>query len=1168
MSVSRRVVSCVLALIAAGAAPVLAQTYHGGLRGLVREQGAVVPGAGVDLINEATNGTRHTQTNTVGEYAFINVDPGTYTVKVTMQGFKSVENKGVRIGTQQFVTLDFALEVGSLQEAVTVEGQASQLETSNASVGSTLDSTTLQLLPTAGRNPFFLAITTPGVVATGDPQFVRQQDQTNSSLLSLGGGPRRGNNYTLDGVSIVDLRNRATIIPSIEAVEEVKIQVSTYDAEMGRTGGGVFNMTGKSGANSWHGSALGQARPSKARALSFFAQKACDEDPSACAKPATYFYLYGGSLGGPIVKDKTFFWATAEGYKTRTIDDTVVRAPSQREISGDFSQSGVTIYDPLTTRPNPNGIGFIRDPFPGNVIPANRISPVARAFQPYWPNAGPASAALVDVSKTLTFKLDQQWNPNIRSSAMYGYYNSTEPRPRSYLKDGVTQPIGANPADPGDGALLRTVHVIAVNNTITPNPTTAAHVRFGYTTFSDDCVPTAFDPGTLGFASSFVGQVPHKKFPYIGIGGYGTDYNGVMFGDRDVINSDYYSWDANASVSKLLGRHTLKFGGSYRKIGLKEFAAGQTSGTFNFDSQFTGGPDPLNPTSTGDPNALAAFLLGFPSNGRIPVATANDFFIDYYAGYVQDDFRINPSLTVNVGVRYEFEQGLQEKNDAFTVGFDRDRTWPFQVPGVTLKGGLMYAGVDGYPTHQSDPSKNKFAPRAGFAWSIDPKTVLRGGYGLFWAPYQYAFPNENNLGARGFTQITDYVASRDGGLTPCATCSIANPFPNGIAQPSGSANGILTGAGGTVEFVDQFRKSPYVHQFSLDLQRELPGRLIAGIGYIGSRTERIGVGGNDSNTVNINQLDPRFQALGTALLDQVRNPFFGDPRFGDLSAEPTIARGQLLRPYPQFGDLLAHQVSAGHARYHSMILRLERRITNGWGGLVNYTLSSNKSNVFGERNQFSNDSNSLARVVNSYDIEAEYSNSVTEAPHRLNFALTGELPFGKGKSHLSEPGLARTLLGGWALTAVGSFQSGFPVVVIQDSNNSGVFGRVQRPNLTGTSPATDGSTYDHYDPACSCISNWFNTAAWTAAPAFTFGNAPRTDTRMRTPFKTQTDVALQKVEPLGGSKTVMLRAEIINLFNNAQFNGPNTRFGSSSFGRMSSTRGFPRLLQVMLRFAF
>jgi len=1165
MSVSRRVVACVVALIAASVVPVLAQTYHGGLRGLVREQGAVVPGAGVDLVNEATNVSRHTQTNNAGEYAFINVDPATYTVKVTMQGFKTIENKGVRIGTQQFVTLDFALEVGSLAEAVTVESQATPLETSNASVSSNLDSATLQTLPTAGRNPFFLATITPGVTHTGDPQFIRQQDQTNSSLLSLGGGPRRGNNYTLDGVAIVDLRNRATVIPSIEAVEEVKVQVTTYDAEMGRTGGGVFNMTGKSGANAWHGSLLGQNRPSGTRSLSFFGRKACEDGSGSCDKPDTYFYLYAGSLGGPIRKDKTFFWTSFEGYRTNTIDDATVRVPTNRELSGDFSQSGITVYDPLTTRPDPNNPGqYIRTPFPGNVIPANRISPVAAAMRPYWPAGGSASAQLVDKSITGTIKLDQLWTDNFRTSAMYAYYDSTEPQPRSYLKDGETQPIGENHADPGDGALYRTVHAVAVNNTITPNASTVAHVRLGYTQFADDCVPVAgFDPGTLGFSPSFVNQIPVKKFPYFAIGTYGTDYNGYMFGERPINNLKYYSWDANASMSKLLGRHTVKFGASYRQIGAKNFNPSQSAGRYFFDGQFTSA-DPLDPENS-DPHSLAAFLLGYPSDGFITVARPTNAYINYYAGYAQDDLRLSPDLTVNLGLRYEFEQGLQEKNDELTVGFDRDRAWPVQVPGLSLKGGLMYAGVDGYPTHQSDPSKTKFAPRAGFAWSVNPRTVVRGGYGLFYAPHQYPGISATSLGTRGFTQRTDLVASQDGGLTPSA--NIVNPFPSGLSQPTGSATGILTGAGGSVDFVDQFRKSAYVHQYSVDFQRELGNRLVAGIGYIGATSRHLGLGGNDDESVNINQLDPRFQTLGSALFDSVPNPMFGNPVFGAFADQRTIPRGQLLRPYPQFGDILAHQVSDGRAQYHSLVLRLERPIVNGWGGRINYTWSSNQNNIFGELNQFSNNSTSVGRILNSYDVDSEYAHSITEQPHRLNFALTGELPFGKGKKHLSEPGIARVLFGGWAVTGVGYFQSGFPVAVIQSSNNTGLFSRVQRPNVTGTSPTTDGSTESHYDPDCSCLNNWFNPAAWSTAAPFTFGNAPRTNTDMRTPFKTQTDVAFQKTEPIGGG-SLMIRAEIINIFNNTQFNGPNMTFGSSSFGRISSTRGFPRLLQIMARFSF
>ena len=485
--------------------------------------------------------------------------------------------------------------------------------------------------------------------------------------------------------------------------------------------------------------------------------------------------------------------------------------------------------------------------------------------------------------------------------------------------------------------------------------------------------------------------------------------------------------------------------------------------------------------TTADEHALAAFLLGYPSFGDITVATANDFYIDYYGGYVQDDFRINSDLTVNLGLRYEFEQGLQEKTNSFTVGFDRDRPWPFQIPGgPPLKGGLQYAGVDGYPTHQSDPSKTKFAPRAGFAWSINPRTVVRGGYGLFWAPYQYAFPTDNNLGARGFTQVTDYVASTDEGLTPCPTCSIVNPFPNGFDDPTGSAFGLLTGAGGSVNFVDQFRKSPYVHQYSLDLQRELPGNVVAGIGYIGARTERLGVGGTTSATVNINQLDPRFQALGAALLRPGAQPVLRGPALrrllgvtDDLPRAAAAAVPAVRRPAGPPGERRQDPLPLGRPQAGA-----PDRGRLGRPGELHLELEQGQPLRRGQRLQQPGG----GEAVDNYDLEAEYADSLLHAPHRLNVSGTVELPFGKGKSRLSEPGLARTLFGGWSITVVGFYQSGFPVNVIQNTNNSGLFGSNQRPNLTGTDPATSGSTESHYDPSCGCIDELVQPGRLDAGP--------------------------------------------------------------------------------------
>src|SRR5258705_5166991 len=363
------------------------QGFQGGLRGSLKDAGGVIPGVEITLTNEQTNIKRSVVSNERGEYVFASVDPGNYAVKATLQGYKSIDRGGIRIGTQQFLTLDLVMEVGAITENVTVTGEAPLIDTANESTGTVLAMQALQTLPAAGRAAFLIGTTVPTVIPSGDAQFNRQQDQTNASLLSLGSGTRRGNNYTLDGVPITDITNRAVANPSIEALADVKGQVHTYDAEMGRTGGGVFNTTLKSGTNKFHGTAFFQTRPValvKNNYFSDIAFKNCAAGDSLCItknqKPDTSWYVPGGGFGGPIVKDRTFFWFATEDYHNVSTRNGALTLATAAERNGDFSAatnaSGtpIKIYDPLT-----------RLQFPNNVIPANRLSPIALKMLSYVP---------------------------------------------------------------------------------------------------------------------------------------------------------------------------------------------------------------------------------------------------------------------------------------------------------------------------------------------------------------------------------------------------------------------------------------------------------------------------------------------------------------------------------------------------------------------------------------------------------------------------------------------------------------------------------------------------------------------------------------------------------------------------------------------------------------
>ncbi len=713
------------------------------MRGAAREAGGVVPGVAVTLTNKSTNLKRSTVTNDSGEYVFAAVEPGTYALKATLQGFKTIEQDGLRIGTQQFLVVDLAMEVGTLTESVTVTGESPLIETANASHGTVIDAVALQTLPAPGRNVFMIGVTVPTVIPTGDTQFNRQQDQTNASLLSLGGGTRRGNNYTLDGVPITDMRNRASANPTIEALEDLKVQVHTYDAEMGRTGGGTFNTTAKSGTNVWHGSTFFQTRPIWGEKNNYFSELARRDalskgDAGAAArlaKPNNPYYLGGGSLGGPIVKNRTFFFFASEDYHDVQTRNASVLMPTAAERGGDFSgltnSSGarVTIYDPLT-----------RTPFEGNIIPAGRINPVAAAMLKYLPmpdtsvdngSANYTRTSLINnkFEQEYTLKVDHKFTDKISLSGFYLYNRTDEPCANYFGSASQDDPNRF--ADPLDYILKRRPQVLAVNNTWVLSDTSVMTLRFGMTRFPDDqTLSVGFDPSTLGFSPVFLNQITVKKFPDVRIRGYDS-LAGQTFGAIDPYTLNWKSTSANGTYSRFVGTHTFKMGADFRKIGADNNNPGNGAGFFEFDKDITSSTG--SNSSTTDGNAFASFLLGFPSalsnrQSSITLSTPLNVYTYYYGGYWQDDWRLSSKFTVNYGVRVEHEDGLHEVHNNFTVGFDPAVTSALSsvtipadpvagTPARQVAGGLMYPGIDGHKTTQGNPPKAKWSPRIGAVYS-------------------------------------------------------------------------------------------------------------------------------------------------------------------------------------------------------------------------------------------------------------------------------------------------------------------------------------------------------------------------------------------------------------------------------------------------------------------
>ncbi len=1124
--------------LALGASLVIAQSFQGSLRGrIVDPGGAAVPDVKVTAVDEGTSVSRATLTSSEGEYTFASLTPAIYSVIAEAPGFKKLERRGVVVSTQSAVTIDLKLELGQVSEQVNVTEEVSLVESASASTGQVIDRQKLVDLPNLGRNPFMMSKLSQNVVQVGNPKFNRMQDQSGSSQISIAGGPVRGNNYLLDGIAITDSINRAVIIPSLEAVQEVKVQANTYDAEMGRTGGGVFNTFLRSGSNQVHGSAFGYIRETEWLANNFFSNRA---NQPRIEQP---FRNYGGSIGGPVRipkiydgRNRTFFWIAGEAYRQTESAGTRLAVPTALERVGDFSQSRTQIFDPLTT--NPDGTG--RQPFPGNVIPGGRVSTVGRRAASFYPLPTTtarfygdlnydATVAAYNRADQTTWKVDHEVTRWLRLSASYLHYGSREPGNAWF--PGI--------ASPNQGILFRKVDATQANATITPQPTLVIAVRYGFNRFPNRSVASSdgFAITELGFPSALQSQLQTTYFPSF------TMSDMQSFGGSALSQNVYHSRSFSASASKFVGKHTIKFGYDYRKLNHDGMPA-VTAGTWSFNDTFTRATPVRVTPGTGA--SLASLLLGTPASGSITVSTPVYNFVNYHAGFVHDDIRVSSKLTINAGLRYEWETGIGERNNAFVSGFDPTRINPIsQTAGTQFRGVIQYAGVNGAPTTSGNPNRNKFSPRIGIAYQWNEKTTIRAGYGMFWAPIPFNLQNP-----LGYTQATPFVASNDNNATPANF--LDNPFPGGLLRPVGNAGGELAGIGQSINTYDPAARSPLVQQYSFDLQRQLPGGYVLSAGYIGSKSTNLVQGTGD---ININQLGTEFLSQGAALNQPTPNPMAGRGGLFAVAAT-TLPRSQLLRPFPQFTAVTLSNSDRNRALYHSFYIKVQKRFSQGFTALSTYTWSRNMDGSFaGAGNTFNTQPGT---AQNNYDLGAEYSRSTVDTPHRWSGAFTYELPFGRGKAYLSSSRVLDLLVGGWSANVVGVIQSGYPLAMTQLNNNAVIGTNVQRPNATGQPAASTGSFAQRID-------GWLNPAAFSQAPQFTFGNVSRT-IGVRGPGQVNWDVSMFKTFSITEKLKAQFRAEALNFTNTPMFNGPNTQLGNPQFGRITSQANFSRLIQLGVRF--
>ena len=1053
------------------------------------------------------------------------------------------------------------MQVGEASQSVQVSTEAPILDTSTASMGQVITSQAIADLPTKDGMVLVLATLSPGVIFTPESAaYIRPFDTSSPSSMSMNGVRNGNNEFMVDGSNNMQ-GTQIAYSPPQAVVSEFKVQTSTFDAAYGFMPGAAVNMTLKTGTNALHGSAAYFMQNPVMNSNNYFRL--------VSGKPQNRIHRTSDSLTGPLYipklyngRNKTFFTLGFEWIYSFDPSPWVVEAvPTPAERKGDFSSllaigPQYQIYDPFSTTPASGG-QFSRTPLAGNIIPASQINKVAANMAPLWDP--PNQAGTIDGTNNYTMGKNAQ---DTYGNELFRVDHNVSDKERFYVRGNLTvlqRPENVRQSGTVGENFFRFNRGISADNIYMVSPRffidsrfTLTRFYFGYSPYQD-----GWDLASLGFAPQFINQIKQLdtralKIPRIQPAGYsnlgGGDSDNSNNGDTQ---TTYNTYEAAINTTNVIGQHTVRSGVAWRVYQRNAFDLGSSSGSFTFGSSYTNGPF-NNSASAPIGQGLASFLYGIPSSGFMPINADYAEQTKYWAFYSQDDWKVSTKLTLTLGLRYELPSPLTERFNRSVQGFDPGATLPIapqvlanyaknpipQVPVSQFKvgGGLTFAGVGGLSRNLWNYSKKEFMPRVGFAWSLRPTTILRGGYGIYFEPLGVV---NLNVIQSGFSSSTAYVGSLDNGQTYIA--NLTNPFPGGFVAPVGAAMAASTFLGQGVSFLNPGTTNPYMQRFQFAVQQEFPAKTLLELSYVGNRGTRLRAT-QDLDPVArqyMSTLPARDQTTINFLNAQVANPFY--PLLpGTNLASTTVATSQLLRPYPQFTGVSA-SMNSGFSWYHALQARVEKRLTAGLSAQYSFSWSK-----FMQAISYLNPTDPIPEKVIS-DLDHTYRSVVS---------WIYELPFGKGKQFgRSASPVASQLISGWQVQGVYTNQAG-------------------RPLAFGNALLLPGKTMaDVVLPSSQrSVGQWFNVSAFNRVSSQQLASNIITlssyISQVRAPSVNNWDMSVIKNTQIKERLNLQFTSQFINGLNHPQFTAPNTSPTSTAFGQLTGTYSWQRIIQFGMKILF